>query len=1059
MPPTLDITLLGGFRLAIGYEPVRDAAARSRLQALLGFLILHRDAPQPRRRIAFLFWPDTTESQALTNLRRELHHLRRALPDSDRHLSVAPGTLQWRADSPCRVDVAEFEAAIAAGEAANEADDVRAERRSLERAVALYRGELLPNCYDGWIEGERERLHRAADRALERLIDACERAGDGDGAIRAAERLVTRDPLREANHARLITLHAAAGDRAAALRAYDFCARTLARELGVEPGQATRAAREMAMSAASRPLAAEPSTPTGQEATLEVPPPVTYDEWSVPETPPLVGRDRERAAVRDWMDATERGHGSDRSPILLLRGEPGIGKTRLLDELAAGLRREGGRVIRGRGFEAETVRPYGAWIDALRSVPREWVAGSAELAFLLPEIRGSANAPSDRSRLFDAVTRWLTRLAETGGPVGVLIDDIQWLDEASAALLHYIARLRSDAPILVACAARPAEVEANGPVSGFLRGLERARAVRPIDLGPVGREQVAALARFVDPSIDPDRVFADSGGNPLFALEIAHALVQDDGDSGTIDELIGSRLARLDEPARELLSWAAALGRGFDPSTAARVSETSLPELLPALERLERHGILRPGESPGNASYDFSHDIVRRAAYAALSGPRRRLVHLRIARALQEEPDPEGVLAGDIAHHAWLGGDPILAASAAVIAGHRCLRISAHAEARELVRRGIAYTRELEEAERVRLHLALLRIEIAAGVRPPSRVAEVEDELRTLIADARGLGSVDEEATGHSLLSVLHYDRENFARVHQSSIEAADALRDVEGGGSMDLRATARTLGQTGACLASIERDMRRAELVLLEAETLAARAGLDVIDVPMGLGMVRYFHGDHDDAVRLLGRGLRMARAERDHFRSCACLTVLVELELDRGAPERAHSYCRELLPVAAKMKEGSEMPFSRALDALVRYVLAGDRAADSDAADDLAGCLERLRRMNTARKIARVQVHAGEADLDAGRIDTAFDRAEEALEAARIVDHRSGIALAGALLVRSSRARNDTGRARDVLRSLQRELDGGPDGRELSARAREAVAALVDVTGVGAVDVAARP
>lgn len=1060
MPPTLDITLLGGFRLAIGDEPVRGAAARARLQALLGFLILHRDAPQPRRRIAFLFWPDTTESQALTNLRRELHHLRRALPDSDRHLSVAPGTLQWRADSPSRIDVAEFEAAMAAGEAANEAGDARAERRSLERAVALYRGELLPNCYDAWIEGERERIRRAADRALERLIDACERDGDGDGAIRAAERLVSRDPLREASHARLIALHAAAGDRAAALRAYDFCARTLTRELGVEPGQATRAAREMAMSAGSRPLTAAPSIPTsGQEATLEAPPPVMSDEWSVPETPPLVGRDRERAAIRDWMDKAERGHGPGRSRILLLRGEPGIGKTRLLDELADGLRRAGGRVIRGRGFEAETVRPYGAWIDALRSVPREWVAGSPELAFLLPEIRGSANAPSDRSRLFDAVTRWLTRLAGRGGPVGVLIDDIQWLDEASAALLHYIARLRSDTPILVACAARPAEVESNGPVSGFLRGLERARAVRPIDLGPVGRDQVAALARFVDPSIDPDRVFADSGGNPLFALEVAHALVQDDGGSGTIDELIGSRLARLDEPARELLSWAAALGRGFDPSTAARVSETPLPELLPALERLERHGILRPGESPGSASYDFSHDIVRRAAYAALSGPRRRLVHLRIARALQEESDPEGVLAGDVAHHAWLGGDPNLAASAAVTAGHRCLRISAHAEARELVRRGIAYTRELEETERVRLHLALLRVEIAAGVRPPGRVAEVEDELRTLIADARGLGSVDEEATGHSLLSVLHYDRENFARVHQSSIEAADALRDVEGGGSMDLHATARTLGQTGACLASIERDMRRAELVLREAETLAARAGLEVIDVPMGLGMVRYFHGDHHEAVRLLGRGLRMARAERDHFRSCACLTALVELELDRHAPERAHAYCRELLPVAAKMKEGSEMPFSRALDALARYVLAGDRAADSDAADDLARCLERLRRMNTARKIAHIQVHAGEADLDAGRIDTAFDRAEEALEAARIVDHRSGIAVAGALLVRSARARSDTGRARHVLRVLQRELDDGPDGRELSARAREAVAELVDVTGVGAVDVAARP
>lgn len=1027
MSPKLRIKLLGEFACVRGNGPVGALTARQ--QRLLAYLILHRDAPQPRRRVAFRFWPDTSEAQALTNLRRELHHLRRNIPDADRYLNIDSRTMQWKPENPCSVDVVEFDAALEAADAAPDRGESRGARAWLERAVEVYGGELLPDCYEEWIDAERERVRRSHERALERLVEEYEREGDYTEAIRAAERLVESDPLREASHARLIRLHGAAGDRAAAMRAFTRCTRLLKEELGIEPGPATQQAHDDIMSAGR--------APTNREEPAEtVIAPVPSDYGPTREQPPLVGRERELAVIHEWIEQTGLPGRISSREVLLVLGEPGIGKTRLLDELAADVREDGGRLVRGRGFEGEMLRPYGAWIDALRSVPREWVAGSMELGSLIPDVRSAADAPSDRSRLFDSVAGWLAELTTGLAPVAVIIDDIQWLDEASAALLHYVARLLGRSPVLFACAARPAELESNEAVSRFVRGLERERRLREVELAPMSREEVASLAKFVDSAADGDRVFADSGGNPLFALEIVNARGQDEaGSEKTVEGLIRSRLSRLEEPARELVCWAAALGRGFDPSTAARVVGRPLPELLAALERLERHGIIRPVESSGgHPVYDFVHDVVRRVAYANISEPRRRLVHLQIARSLDQASDDDGSLASDVAHHASLGGDPALAASSSVTAAERCLRIFAYVEAAELARRGIEYARQLEGAERVHRHMALLRVAVSAGA-DAERAAELDEELRSLVIDARRLGLVEEEAIGYSLLSVLNYDQEDFARVRESSLRAADALEVAETTSAVDPATTARTLGQTGACLASIEREMARAEALLLEADSLANRVGLELNDIPMGMGLVRRFGGDHDEAVKLLERALRMARRDRDHFRTCESLSFLVMLELDRGAPDRALSYCRELIPVAAKLKGGSEAPFSRALEALARYRMP-DR--DRSARDALEKSLASLRRMDTLRKLSYVQVHAAEADLAAGRIDSALERAEEALEAARGVEHRSGIVLARALIVRGARTRADADRARDELRQLRGEVEAASD---LSARAQEAV------------------
>src|SRR5262245_53554625 len=183
--PTLDLHLLGAFRLAYVDTPGSQLAA-PRVQALLASLVLHRDAPQPRQQLAALLWPDTTDAQARTNLRQLLHSVRQTLPMADAFVRTEGHSLQWRADAPCRLDVAAFEAALAQAEAAERHGDARALRTALEHAVALYHGDLLPSCYDDWILPERERLRQAYAGALERLLPLLEGQGEPRAALASA---------------------------------------------------------------------------------------------------------------------------------------------------------------------------------------------------------------------------------------------------------------------------------------------------------------------------------------------------------------------------------------------------------------------------------------------------------------------------------------------------------------------------------------------------------------------------------------------------------------------------------------------------------------------------------------------------------------------------------------------------------------------------------------------------------------------------------------------------------------------------------------------------------
>lgn len=226
---TLHIQLFGDFQIRYHDAPL-DGFDAPRLQSLLAYLVLHRDAPQSRKHLAFLLWQDSSEQQAHGNLRNLVHRLKKILPDADRYLIANTQTLQWNSDASFTLDVDEFQNAAA------QSDSLRA----LENAVNIYRGDLLPACYDEWLLPERERLREKFVDCLAQLIVLSEAAREYQIAIGYARRLLQADPLSEHAYRKLMNLYAELGDRANVVRVYQTCVAVLKRELDTEPGATTR---------------------------------------------------------------------------------------------------------------------------------------------------------------------------------------------------------------------------------------------------------------------------------------------------------------------------------------------------------------------------------------------------------------------------------------------------------------------------------------------------------------------------------------------------------------------------------------------------------------------------------------------------------------------------------------------------------------------------------------------------------------------------------------------------------------------------------------------------
>ncbi|HEY0467810.1 MAG TPA: AAA family ATPase, partial [Polyangiaceae bacterium] len=551
-------------------------------RALLAYLSL-QSRQFRREQLCQLLWeiPDDPRGSlrwSLSKIRRLVDDAgcTRVLSDRDRVGFDAAGV---------SIDTRELKQLVAAG-LANVPSEL------LESAAARYRGNLLEGLefssfhgFHAWCVAEREQSLRDQAALLTELVARFQ--NEPERAMPFARALVGLSPYEEGQRATLIRLLNAACRFGEAEEQYQLGLRML-HEAGTRTTGALASARRAPRIDA--PPQREGLAPISDSAPVSA------------LTRGLFGRESITAEITEALAAVSQ---KQRASVRLLTGAPGVGKTRLL-ELTRALSRANAAVLQATAFESDAIRPFALWIDALRSLD--------------PTLHDQIFADADmgnRDRLFSRLSDWIARESEKRTLV-LLFDDVQWCDESSVAALHYVVRMNRGRAFFALLAARDGELRDNAPVQQALRGLRRGGALAEIELGPL---EPAALMRIIDeraPGADSARLSLECGGNPLLAIELAHAEMRGSA-AGSLDDLMRERLSRFGVVAAEVLRWAAVSSPRIDVGNLVKVSGLDPADVDAALEHAERHAMLQASER----GLTFSHALIARAVYNDISPIRR----------------------------------------------------------------------------------------------------------------------------------------------------------------------------------------------------------------------------------------------------------------------------------------------------------------------------------------------------------------------------------------------------------------------------------------------------
>ena len=678
----MEFRILGPLEVLEDGKQVDVGGAKQR--ALLACLLVHANDVVSTDRLIDALWEDEAPETAQKALQVYISQLRKAL-GKERLETKAPG-YRLRVE-PVELDRERFEQLLAKGKP--------------KEALALWRGQPLSEfAYQRFATSDIARLEELRLACIEQRVEQDLEAGRHAALVGELEGLVREHPLRERLRAQLMLALYRSGRQAEALEAYQEARRELVEELGIEPSAELRELQQAILR---------------QDAALDLP--IQADLSPEALEPPrgaFVGRENELEQLYAGFADAVAGRGS----LFLLVGEPGIGKSRLAEELARHARARGSEVLVGRCWEGGGAPPYWPWLQSLRehvrkvdaeALRRQLGEGAVDVAQIVPDIRErlpdipeptAQDSEDARFQLFDS-TATFVRNAATSRPWVLVLDDLHAADEPSLLLLRFLAGELAGANILVLGTYRDVDPTVRDPLASTLTELARERITRRIQLTGIAQADVARYIELETGSVASaslvSAIHDETEGNPLFVGEVVRLLATEGDLAGAdgstlstlgipqgVREVIGRRLRALSEEGARVLALASVLGREFRVDVLQRLAELERDDVLALLDEAVTARLVAsvPG---GLGRLRFAHALIRDTLYDELSTPRRVLLHRRAAEALEEiyASDPEPHLA-ELTHHyfeAAPGGDVEKALTYAQRAAARSLDVLAFEEA------------------------------------------------------------------------------------------------------------------------------------------------------------------------------------------------------------------------------------------------------------------------------------------------------------------------------------------------------------------------------------------
>jgi len=789
--------MFGGLTLEAGGGALPPIASRT-ARSLLAYLIAHRHTAPTRDLLAGLLWPDMVEAQARRRLSHALWQIQSVLSEAANlagYVEATPTTVRFNGTPDTWIDADEFETAVALIKS-DDAPDRSETLDTLISAVRLYTGDFLAGFYDDWVGLEQERLRQSLFVALNHIVRLSKSWGDFDQALVYARRLALLDPLHEEAHREVMRLCYLMGRPNEALAQYERCASILSSEIGAAPATETTALREEIALGRQAPII--PLSEGGRSRLFEV------------DGTPLVGRTAERQEIISRMEEALAGRGG----IVLLEGEPGAGKTRLLTESAEDANWRGLNVLWGGTGPSGVTKPFEGLRRALENgltelrvhqlverMDKVWLQA---LAPLLPAVERWApdlepgvalrDGSEERDRVREAFHRTFVALAQLT-PTMLVLDDLQRVDEDTLWALDALAADLAGTPLLICIAYRRLELEAQPEQWQAVRGLDRSGSQSRIVLAPLTQPETRELVRRLMPegSTGPivGRLHDATGGNPLFMLEtlraiheqqvsealkpptgVQHLDLEELPVSGTVFEIISTRIEGLPGEPRQAARALAASGTGMDIDALAEVCGMPRPQVLDAVDYLIGAGMI----TTSTGRYALSHDQLGMVAYESMLPDERPELHRRLAWRLQADGLND---AASLGHHFRLGEVPNEAARYLEQAGQEARRLSAYAAARD------RYSEALTEAARVpwpaadraRLQLALEQILDVMGDRDGQ--ARLLDELENTAGNDPALSAEITQRRAWLLAATARFEEaEQLAR---HALELHTRLADTNG--------------------------------------------------------------------------------------------------------------------------------------------------------------------------------------------------------------------------------------------------------------------------------------